>query len=103
MTKRKGCPSGHVVLSGQCFREKDKKKIVKKGFKYVSPVKSSPGSHWFKSPDDIKTIGSPIGNIKGKRVGWSFGKRWGDIPSRYVHGAPKIPKYKIVNGRVTYV
>jgi len=103
MYEKGGCPVGYLKMSGHCIREKDKKNIVKKGFKYVSPVKSSPGSHWFKSPDGIKTVGSPIGNIKGKRIGWSFGKRWGDIPVRYVHGAPKKPRYKKVNGRIIYV
>jgi hypothetical protein len=92
MPKKAGCPKGSVELNGQCIRVSDKKKIQAKGFKYIGPVKNSPGSHWFKSPDDIKTVGVTIGSIEGRRGGWSLGKRWGSIPNRYIHGAPPEKK-----------
>ena len=107
MAIKTGCSKGKTRISSstKCFLEKDKRNIQTKGFKYIEPVKSHPGNHWFKSPDGIKTIASPIGKITKKgvrRVAWNFGKRWGEIPVRYVHGAPKKPRYKKVNGRIIY-
>jgi len=77
------------------FIEKDLKQIRKKGFKYIGPVKNSYGHYWFKSPDNIRTIGGPVHKHTKtgfRRVAWDFGKRWGRIACKYVHGVPNRRK-----------